>query len=185
MKRTLKGQFGYIKNQRKIELAKTLIMLALCVATYYIGIFSTGSNKNLLTFVAILGVLPMAKFAVSTVLFSKAKGCSEELHEKLISNNVTVSFYDLYMTAYKSSFAFSAVVYGKDSLVFLSEDEKLNENEAKAHVEQVLRNISVENVTVKIFIDSDKFIERAKQLNDGGIEEMPTVIADNILSVSI
>lgn len=185
MKKIKKGQYGYIKNQRKVEIAKTFIMLALCVATYYLGIFSTGSNKNLLTFVAILGVLPMAKFAVSAVLFTKAKGCSDEVHKILESKNIKVDFYDLYMTAYKSSFAFSAAIYGKDSLVLLTEDSKLVENEAKAHVEQILRNASFENVTVKIFADVDKFVDRAIQLSTDGKDQIPEVLADNILSVSI
>lgn len=185
MKKIKKGQYGYINNQRKIEIAKTFIMLALCVATYYLGIFSTGSNKNLLTFVAILGVLPMAKFAVSAVLFTKAKGCSQQVYNELEQKNVKVDFYDLYMTAYKSSYAFSAAIYGKDSLVFLTEDSKLVENEAKAHVEQILKNASFDNITVKIFTDTDKFIERAAQLSTDEKEAVPDTLSDNILSVSI
>lgn len=185
MSKVKKGQFGYIKSQRKVELLKTVLLLALCVATYYLGIFSTGSNKNLLTFVAILGVLPMAKFAVSFVLFSKAKGCSETAKEKLDNSGVSPDFYDLYMTAYKSSFAFSAAIYGKDSLVLFSEDEKTDENEAKMHVEQVLKNASLDNITVKVYTNLDKFIERAKQLSSDDKVQVPEFLKDNLFSVSI
>ena len=89
-----KGDYGYIKEQRKIEIIKTLILLALPIALYLIGFISTGSNKNLLTFAAVLGCLPMARSAVSMVLFIRAKDCcSEETFKKIVSAGVAMTKY--------------------------------------------------------------------------------------------
>ncbi len=184
MKKVKKCEFGYIKYQRVVEIIKTLVMLGLCIATYYIGYLTTKSNKNLLTFVAILGVLPMARCAVNAVLFIKAKGCSREAFDKLSAAGLKVTLFDMYMTQYKNSFAFSACVYGKDSLIFFTEDEALDENLAKEHVDTVLSNASLENITVKIFKDIDKFIERGLQMNVDS-QSVNVTLLDNLKSVSI
>lgn len=184
MKIIKKGQYGYISFQRKIEILKTLVLLLLCVGIYYLGVYSTGSNKNLLTFVAILGVLPMARCAVSAVLFIKAKGCPENVYESIEKDGIKITFYELFMTQYKNYFRFDACLYNKDCLIFYSSDEKLDEKLAKEHVEQVMRTASVENVTVKVYKDLDKFKERALQLSEGEMDDN-TVLFDNLLSVSI
>lgn len=186
MKIVKKGQYGYIKFQRIIELIKTLIMLGLSVCLYFLGVYSTGSNQNLLTFVAVLGCLPMAKFFVSFVMFSKARGCSKELHDELEQKHLTPLFYDLYFTQFKINFQCSVLMYKKKCLIVMSEDSNINVSEGEAHLKNVLENAGYSNITVKIFTDKNKFIDRLVDLQS--FEEDETNIdflKDNILNVSI
>lgn len=186
MKKINKGQYGYIKFQRMVELLKTLIMLGLSIALYFLGIYSTGSNQNLLTFVAVLGCLPMAKFFVSFVMFTKAKGCSKELYSELNEKGLMPLFYDLYFTEFKLNFQCSALVYKKKSLIIMSEDSNIQINEGENHLKKVLENCGYDNVTVKIYTDKKKFIERFADLNSFEDEEVNIeFLKDNILSVSI
>lgn len=83
MHRIKKGQYGYIKSQRKMEIIKTVSLFLLSLAIYLCGYWTTGTNKNLLTVVAILGCLPASKCAVNMIMFIRAKGCSEELYQKI------------------------------------------------------------------------------------------------------
>lgn len=186
MKKTKKGQYGYIKYQKKIEIVKTIFMILLSVGVYRIGIYSTGSNENLLTFVAVLGCLPMAKFCVNAIMFSRAKGCSKELHERLMNENLNPLYFDLYFTSAKSNFQVSALEYKKKSLIMISEDEKIDVTKAEEHIKTVLANCGYSGVTVKLFIEPEKFVQRLKELNElESDKEDITVLSDNILSVSI
>lgn len=46
MQRIKKGQYGYIKSQRKIEIIKTLSLFLLSLAIYLGGYITTGTNKT-------------------------------------------------------------------------------------------------------------------------------------------
>ena len=186
MKRIKKGEYGYIKHQRTIEVIKTVAMLILCIAVYRLGIYSTGSNKNYLTFVAVLGCLPMAKFAVNATMFSKAKGCSEEAFNEISKAKTAPWFYDLYFTTFKKNFQVSSLFYKKKNLILLTEDSKTDVAACEEHLTEVLKNCGYENVTIKVFDNSKKFVERLNDLADLENDENDlTVLKDNILSVSI
>lgn len=186
MKKIKKGCFGYLKYQRTVEIIKTLFCLAVSVALYKIGVYSTGSNKNLLTLVAVLGCLPMAKFAVNSIMFIKAKGCSGDVKEKLDSKGLTPVYYDLYFTTFKKNFQISALDYKKKNLIMLTEDVDIDMQAAEEHFKEVLGNCGYTSVTVKIFTDSDKFIERMAELKELSEEDKDlTYLFDNILNVSL
>lgn len=186
MKLIKKGNYGYINQKKKTQSIITVLMLTLCVSVYAIGFYSTGSNANLLTYVSILGCLPMAKFAVSAIMFIKASGCSSKLKEKLDSSNVHPLFYDLYFTSYKKNFQISACSYKKHTFIMLSEDEKISLEEGENHIKDTLKAAGLENYTVKIFTDSDKFIERVTELETLEPDTADnTFLFDNILSISL
>lgn len=182
-----KGDYGYIKEQRKIEVIKTIILLALPIALYVIGFISTGSNKNLLTFAAVLGCLPMARSAVSMILFMRAKECcKEETFKKIVSAGVAMTYYDLYFTSYKKNYPVAALLLKRGCLIALTEAQDLSEEDFEAHFKEVFKNCGYEGVTVKLFKDTDKFIERARELSaleDDGKDYV--FLLENILSVAI
>ena len=95
-----KGNFGYLQNRRIYTGLRTLLFFALSLGLYGMGYWSTGTNQNLLTIVAILGCLPACKSAVNFIIFLRASGCSETLHAKLIdfdNSEGLQTFYDLYL----------------------------------------------------------------------------------------
>ena len=185
MFRSKKGTYGYISRQRKIEIAKTVFMLALSFALYNLGIYSTGSNKNLLTLVAVLGCLPMAKFFVNAIMFIKAKGCSKELHDSLKAKGLTPDFYDLYFTAFKKNYQASALTYKRKNLIIMSEDPNIDVAEGEEHLKNILANAGASDVTVKIFTDAAKFTDRLADLKELEDDSKTDFIKDNILSVSL
>ena len=185
MKNKRKGTYGYIAFQRKVEIVKTAIMLALSFGLYNLGIYSTGNNRNLLTLFAVLGCLPMAKFCVNAIMFMRAKGCSEALYNELSAKGVTPDFYDLYFTAFKKNYQASALTYKRKSLIAVSEDANIDVAEAEAHLKTVLENAGVKDPTVKIFTDVNKFIDRLSELQALEDESDTTFIKDNILGVSL
>lgn len=186
MKKIKKGEFGYIIYKKKTQSIITVFLLVLSVSVYALGFYSTGSNANLLTYVAILGCLPMAKFAVSAIMFFKAKGCSLELKEKLNASNVEPTFYDLFFTSFKKNYQISVALFKKQTFIMLSEDKDIDVSESEEHVKSVFKNCGYDDCLVKLYTDSDKFIQRAIELNKLDDEAKDyEFLFDNILSVSL
>ena len=183
MFRSKKGTPNYIKSGRIRQFSIALCLLLISVALYFAGIKATGSNKNALTYVAILGCLPAAKFMVNFVLFMKAKGCSDALMDKLVKAGFK-GFYDLYFTTYKKNFQVSAAYYRKGTLIGITEDENCDTAACEEHLATSLKTAGFE-VTVKIFKDADKFMERYSDLSKLSDETDISFLKDNLLNISI
>ncbi len=169
---TPKGSFGYIQNRKRFTAVRTVLYFALSISLYVAGYVTTGSNKNLLTIVAVLGCLPSCKSAVNFIIFLRAKGCSQELRDavKKFDTELT-SFYDLYFTSYQKNYQVSHMVLKGNVLCGITESVKCDVNEAQKHLEQMLLQEGIKNMTVKIFSDRRKYIDRLSQLAELETEE--------------
>ena len=169
---TPKGSFGYIQNRKRFTAVRTVLYFALSISLYVAGYVTTGSNKNLLTIVAVLGCLPSCKSAVNFIIFLRAKGCSQELRDavKKFDTELT-SFYDLYFTSYQKNYQVSHMVLKGNVLCGITESVKCDVNEAQKHLEQMLLQEGIKNMTVKIFSDRRTYIDRLSQLTELETEE--------------
>lgn len=162
-----KGCFGYIKNRRVVTGLRTILFFAVSIGLYIMGYVTTGSNKNLLTIVAVLGCLPACKSAVNFIIYLRATGCSDKLHEMLTKQELLPeSFYELYFTSYQKNYAISHMTLHGSVLCGICEDAKCNVRDAEKHLENMLLQEGVKNITVKIFADQTKYLERLKQLSE-------------------
>ena len=167
-----KGTYEYIKKKKVREIVKTILMFGISLAIYLAGYLTVHSNKNLLTIVAVLGCLPASKSAVSMIMFLRAKGCSEELKKKLDAQKITLSQrYDLYLTSYQKNFQISHVVMKNKNLIGITESEKFDENACYEHLKDMFSKNGFKDITVKIFSDSDKYLERLNTLQHSEMEE--------------
>ena len=74
-----KGQKGYLAWNKKMSICKTLVLFAISFAVYAMGIWSTGSNQNLLTIVAVLGCLPACRSAANLIAPSACPFCGNPI----------------------------------------------------------------------------------------------------------
>lgn len=171
--KTAKGNYGYIGYQKKRTLLRTVFYFALSLATYGIGIYSTGSNKNLLTIVAVLGCLPASKSLVNTVMFLRASGCSKGAWERIsVYDNRLSGFYDMYFTAYQASYPVSHMVFKGNIVCAYTESAGCDCRAGEKHLEQMLRQDGHKNITIKIFNNLEKYIDRLSQLENLEIDEL-------------
>lgn len=162
-----KGAYGYLKNRKKYTACRTVFFFLLCIGLYMIGIVRTGSNKNLLTIIAVLGCLPACKSAVNFIIFMRAKGCGEALHQKLLAYDEKLeTFYDLYFTSYQKNYPISHMTLKGGILCGITENPACDCNEAKKHLEQMLSQDGIKNVVVNLFSEEDKYIDRLSRLLD-------------------
>ncbi|MDD6811743.1 MAG: hypothetical protein PUD93_07765 [Lachnospiraceae bacterium] len=171
-KKIKKGCYGYISYQRKTVLIRTILFFAISLAVYGLGIYSTGSNKNLLTIVAVLGLLPSCKSAINLVMFLKASGCSEEARAKIAPfDEKLTGFYDMYFTSYQKNFPISHMVLKGNVICAYTESDKCDCAAGEKHLEQMLLQDGYKNMTIKIFNQLGKYIDRLGQLSELDTEE--------------
>lgn len=66
-----------------MSICKTLVLFAISFAVYAMGIWSTGSNQNLLTIVAVLGCLPACRSAANLIALLRCHEISESDYRKI------------------------------------------------------------------------------------------------------
>ncbi len=182
-----KGDYGYIRRQRKWEIAKTAFLFLLSLSIYLTGYYSTGTNKNLLTIVAVLGCLPASKCAVSMIMFLKAKGCSEELYSRIEAHSQGLpQLYDSVLTSYEAVFQIPHMVYRNGSLIGIAVDSKCKADACEKHLLSMCRQDGISDVTVKIFQDVPKYLNRLDQLRAlEGEDDRTQAVLSLIRAISI
>ena len=99
-------------------------------------------------------------------MFLKAKGCSEE--DKNVIEAAIGSldgYYDLYFTGYSKNFPTDHLVVTKNAIIAYSSDKKIAEKEFNEHMKDILNKERIHDITVKLFTDRNKYINRLKELN--------------------
>lgn len=170
---TPKGDYGYLKNRKLYTALRTVLFFLVCIGLYAMGILRTGTNKNLLTVVAILGCLPACKSAVNFIVFLMATGCSDALHKSLRTYDDAEpdTLYDLYFTSYKKNYPISHMALKGGMLCGITESPSCDCKEAQKHLEQMLLQEGIKNVTVNIFSQEDQYIDRLSRLVDMKVDE--------------
>lgn len=168
---TPKGTYGYLENRKIFTALRTVLFFLLCVGLYLTGYVTTGTNRNLLTVVAILGCLPACKSAVNFIIFIRAKGCSDTLHKKVCKYDASLqTIYDMYFTSYQKNYPISHMALKGSILCGITENPKCSCQEAEKHLEQMLTQEGIKNVTVNLFSQEEKYIDRLSRLIDLHVE---------------
>lgn len=168
MKRVKKGQLGYIKYRRMFHLIFAIILFAMAVSLYIAGIKATGDNKNLLTVVAILGMLPASQSVVTCILGFRAKCCTKELYatiEKKVDETM-ISLYDFYFTTYDKNYPVSHIVIKNNCLCGIMEKTKHSTQEFEKYIEETFAKNGIKGVSVKFFecTMEEKYLNRIEEL---------------------
>ena len=72
-----KGNFGYIRAQKKKRVLVTIVLFAIPLMIFFTGLAITKTRLNLFTFVAVMGCLPASKSAVGMILMLMQKPMEE------------------------------------------------------------------------------------------------------------
>lgn len=162
---TPKGAYGYLEKRKLYTALRTVLFFLVCIGIYLAGYLTTGTNRNLLTVVSILGCLPACKSAVNFIIFIKAKGCTNALHNKVSGyDEVLETMYDMYFTSYQKNYPISHMVLKGNILCGITENPKCGCKDAQKHLEQMLSQEGIKNVTVNIFSDEAEYVDRLGRL---------------------
>ncbi len=185
---SFKGQKDYLKTQRIYELVRTILYFAISLALYFDGIITTGSNKNLLTIVAVLGMLPASKSLVETVMFFRYRGCSAELSEQIAQLDLPEDLcqaYDRVFTTGKKDHKVSHLAIRGGAICGISEDPGFEENAFRDHLNSLLGAEGFKGFTVKIFQDPAKYEARLLQMKEQEDDDKSRRMLQTILQITL
>ncbi len=162
-----KGTYEYADHKKIMDIIVMIIMFALAGGLYVIGLISTGSNKNLLTIVAVLGLLPASKMVVSVIMSLRVRKCDEQLKNKIDEHTGDLrGMYNMYFTSYDKNFLLShLVIYGK-SIVGLAAGDSFDDKAFTEHMSELSRKEGIKDCFVKVFTDQDKYLNRLDEINE-------------------
>ncbi len=161
-----KGNAGYVAHRRIWNIAKTILFFSVSIILYIAGVKATGSNKNLLTVAAVLGCLPAGKSAVNMIMFLRYKGCPKEdatLFAKKYEN--IISLFDLVFTSYERNYEIYHMGIQAQNVCAYTTNPKCDIAGCEKHLQDMLKKNGLKNMTVKVFTEKNKYVNRLEQLD--------------------
>ena len=166
-KHPVKGSYGYYSYEKKRRVAIVAFLFGLCLLIFFTGYIMTGTRKNLFTLVAILGVLPAAKWAVQMIMILLQNPIDPEVVEITEEYAGELAHgYELCVTAYEGRLSLDAVVVCGNNIAAYSSAEKGKFEFMETHVRKILHGNGFGNPTFKIFRKLEQYQERIRQLGD-------------------
>lgn len=183
MKKIQKGSYGYIDYKRRYEIIKTIIWFAIPLSLFAAGIITTSSRLNLLTVVAVLGMLPASKSAVIMIMYIKGHGITKEAYERYepYCKSLKVS-YDNIFTTYEKSYEIPSLVIRCGNVCGISAKKYDTITDLEKHIETTLKQEGYA-VNCKIFEKPEQYIDRLKSILELYEDEKDQKNADGILQV--
>lgn len=164
-KRRKKGEFGYPAYERKVVILRTAVYFLMSLAVFLLGYLSTGHKENLLTIVAVLGLLPSSKSLVSVIMYVRIPRFSEAVYQAIAERAGEVPvLYSMYLTSYKLDFPIDCFAMRGNDLIGYTASRDCKAADCEAHIQGILKQNGIKNVTIKIFYDQARFIGRLEQL---------------------
>lgn len=162
-----KGEYGFIRSRRKIEVLRTVLMFALSLAVFLIGYSVTKTRANLFTVVAVLGILPASKCAVSMIMFLKSKTGSKEAYDEIAAHmDGLPAVYDLVITTTERAYPVLAIACGGRFLYGFVEKRGMDIKKLEQHLAQMLKQNQHSGMHVKLFEDMALYTSSLDSLNE-------------------
>lgn len=165
-KKHIQGDYEYYNEKKWHVILWTILCFAISLAIYAGGYLTTGSNKNLLTIVAVLGLLPASKSAVSMILYLRYHGCSAENYELLKDKlDGFLHGYGFVFTTYQKNYEAAACTVKNGYICgYLT-----NHSDSARDLEEHINGLAKQNglkATVVMYTKPEDFIKRLDVLRE-------------------
>lgn len=175
-----KGEYGYVSYKKRVETIKTIIFFIIPLSLFFAGWYATKTKVNLLTIVAVLGLLPASRSAVTTFMHLKSKGCSLTAYETIKPHLENVYFqFDLNITTYCKTFQVANFVMKGKTICAYSEDSAANAAELEKYIKESMEHNGYNGYSFKLFQDLEKYTERIDSMQS--LEEIDASHTDAVI----
>lgn len=172
MKKHEKGTCGYLDYKKKVEFLRTIVYFLIVAAVYFLGYSQTGTNKNLLTVVAIVGCLPACKALVGVITRLPHHSIKAETAKELMEKcpHLTVLF-ELVITSTEKIMPIDEIVISGDKIFGYTSGKKVDLHYAEQHIKNILVQNHFKDVSVKLVDQYKSFLARAEGLENIAVVE--------------
>lgn len=94
-----KGDFGYFEKNKRTQLGIAFVLLFFVAVVFYTGYIRYGDTKNIFTVMAVVSVIPMAKFLVAYIVLAPHRGVDGEMYRQIRDIEGMHFAYDLLLTS--------------------------------------------------------------------------------------
>ena len=166
MQKASKGQFGYFRYERIRRLLITIITVLLPATIFVAGIIAYGTEKNLLTVIALVLVIPFAMAFVSLIMVYTHSSIPEEEYREIEEHAGTLTMaYELYVTHETASTMVDAFAICGSTVVGLVTEKKGDPKFTADYIKKVLRSNGI-GANVSLMTDRKHFLERLDSMNE-------------------
>ena len=182
-----KGTRNYLDTQRTYEIIKTLILYGISLSLLAAGWITTKTRLNLLTIVAVLGCLPASKSLVSVIMFCRYHSLSRKAAGEIEKHGQKLTcLYDMVFTGREKTYAIGHLAIKGNTICGFSEKPDFDQKAFNAHLEVLLKNDSYSNVSIYVFTNLQKYLDRLDQMEVLACDEKNTAgIAESLKSVCL
>ena len=173
MKKVEKGEFGYLAYKKSRNMIKTIIAFAVVLVIFIIGFIIWKSKNNYLTMLAVVLVLPAAKFAVSYFVLIPHKNCDKELKSAIEERKGELnSVYDLVVSNKQKPVGIMAAVISDNQILAYTSAAKADKNLFETSVKEFLKNEKltylekVKNAALNFDVSKENSLDRKKYITD-------------------
>ena len=166
-----KGEYGYIKRQKRVRLIRTVLFFVAAFTVFFVGVYlNHGDKRSIYTVIAMVGVIHAAMAAVSAIMIWLRPSMDAELYRNIssVSGNLQM-LYELFLTTReKNLYLDAAVITGDQVLAYTHEDVSTADLRFfEDHITRSLRTSGLKR-SIKIFDSSNQkqFLSRIEMLND-------------------
>ena len=190
MKLKSKGTLGYINNRKLARGLLFLLEVALVAAIFITGYVTTGRRENLLTVVAIVGVLPAAKSLIALIMIWPHKSQTKEAYDEVCdaAGDTSVVLTELVLTTTERIMPIDFIIVKESHIVGFTTNSKCDIPFADKFLTENMQ-LNGHKVSVKIMNNKSKFLMRVKELAGKEITEeqvqKDSEIAATVLSLAI
>lgn len=168
-----KGDYGYLNNRKKKALIGVFAMIALGLAVFIIGLFlNKMSNRNIFSVIAVLFVLPGAKFLVRFIVTFPYHSMDMKIYEKVKKHtDEKMELYsDMIITSSEKIMYLGFIAVGNKYVVALLGNEKQEIEYIRKYLSDGVRNWG-EGYKVKIFEDEKSFLKEIDSIKTEDVNE--------------
>lgn len=184
----IKGEPGYLNRQKKVVLIRTIIFFAISLAVFLIGYWSTKTKANLMSVVAVVGLLPACKSAVSLIMYLRTPKYSETILQSIQNAAGDVpALYHMYLTSYKENFPLNCIAIRGNNIMGYTEFDSCNAVACEEHIQLIAAQNSFKNLNIKIFKGSElkKYEERLNQLQSAEAGKKESELLELMKDISL
>lgn len=157
-----KGRYGYLHYKKVYQLVMTLICLLAVLAVMTGGYLYYKTFSNVFTVMAVVIVIPAAKFGVGYIVLIPYKSPLNELYKEIADGNYKLLSELVITSSEKIMGVDFAAVKDKRAYCFVTH-KKTNPQEIQKYLKEIL-NSEFDGVAVKVFTDFDKYKTALKEL---------------------
>ena len=163
--RELKGTYGYIRKQMIFEIIKTVILFAMALGIFFIGLMTLHTKKSLWSVFAVLALLPACKSLVGVIMFARFSSLSAEEYDRYsqYTGNLPVLYENIITTSEKTFFV--PLICSVSGNVIAYVNKKGDHRLLKDHLMGVLKAAG-HSASVMIFEDETAFANRCRDLRE-------------------